>query len=107
MADAAPGPGSLAGREQELAALQGWLAEALAGRGRLVVLAGPPGIGKTRLAEELADSARRDGQRVLWGRAVEERGAPPLWPWRRVLNAVGGVVEQDRLIGGIFGQRPL
>jgi DNA-binding CsgD family transcriptional regulator len=100
VADAVPGPGSLAGRDQELAVLQGWRAEALAGRGRLVVLAGPPGIGKTRLAEELAGSARRDGQRVLWGRAVEERGAPPLWPWRRVLNAVGGVAEQDRLIGG-------
>jgi DNA-binding CsgD family transcriptional regulator len=100
VADAVPGPGSLAGRDQELAALQGWRAEALAGRGRLVVLSGPPGIGKTRLAEELTGSARRDGQRVLWGRAVEERGAPPLWPWRRVLNAVGGVAEQDRLIGG-------
>src|SRR5580692_8975120 len=100
--DTAPGPGSLAGRDQELAALRGWRAEALAGGGRLVVLAGPPGIGKTRLAEELADGARRDGQRVLWGRAVEERGAPPLWPWRRILNAVG-VAEQDRLAGDRVG----
>jgi len=74
MADAAPGLGILAGRERELAALRRWLAEALAGHGRLVVLTGPPGIGKTRLAEELADGARRAGQRVLWGRAVEERG---------------------------------
>jgi DNA-binding CsgD family transcriptional regulator/nucleoside-triphosphatase THEP1 len=98
MVDAAPVPGSLAGRDQELAALRGWRAEALAGGGRLVVLTGPPGIGKTRLAEELAGSARRDGQRVLWGRAVEERGAPPLWPWRRILNAVG-VGEEDHLVG--------
>ena len=96
--DAAPGPGSLAGRDQELAALRGWQAEALAGGGRLVVLTGPPGMGKTRLAEELADGARRKGQRVLWGRAVEERGAPPLWPWRRILNAVG-VDEEDHLVG--------
>jgi DNA-binding CsgD family transcriptional regulator len=97
MADAALSPGVLAGRDRELAALREWRAEALAGRGRLVVLTGPPGIGKTRLAEELADGARRDGQRVLWGRAVEERGAPPLWPWRRILDAVGGGAERDRL----------
>jgi DNA-binding CsgD family transcriptional regulator len=99
VADAAPGLGGLAGRDQELAALRSWQAEALAGGGRLVVLTGPPGIGKTRLAEELAGGARRDGQRVLWGRAVEERGAPPLWPWRRILNAVG-VDEEVHLVSG-------
>ena len=99
MADAAVGPGVLAGRDRELAALRRWRAEALTGRGRLVVLTGPPGIGKTRLAEELAEWARRDGQRVLWGRAVEEQGAPPLWLWRRILAAVGGAGERDRLAG--------
>jgi DNA-binding NarL/FixJ family response regulator len=99
MADAVTSPGVLAGRDGELATLRRWLAEALAGRGRLVVLTGPPGIGKTRLAEELADGARRSGQRVLRGRAVEDRGAPPMWPWRRILQAVGGEQEQFRLAG--------
>jgi len=63
------------------------------------VLTGPPGIGKTRLAEELATEARRDGVQVLWGRAAQERGAPPLWPWRRVLGAVGAAADDAQLIG--------
>ena len=40
----------------------------LAGRGGLVRLGGETGIGKTRLAEELAETGRRQGTIVLWGR---------------------------------------
>src|ERR1700722_2997535 len=90
MAGEAPGRGELAGREQELAKLRGTRAAALAGQGALALVTGPPGIGKTRLAEELAGQARRDGHRVLWGRGIEDQGAPPLWMWRRILGAVGG-----------------
>jgi transcriptional regulator with AAA-type ATPase domain len=46
------------GREAELAALTADLDAAVAGRGGVVLLAGEPGIGKTRLAEELAAQAR-------------------------------------------------
>ena len=83
-------PGSWLGRERALAELVGWRSAALAGHGGLALLAGPPGIGKTRLAEELAGRAREGGHRMLRGRAVEDQGAPPLWMWRRILGAVGG-----------------
>ena len=65
------------GRQAELAELEANVAEAVAGRGRLVVLAGEPGIGKTRTAQELGVLAEQQGAQILWGRCHEEEGAPP------------------------------
>ena len=42
------------GRDREMAELQAGLEDALGGQGRLFLIAGEPGIGKTRLAEQLA-----------------------------------------------------
>jgi predicted ATPase len=75
------------GRERELAQLTAALDDAIAGRGRIVLLVGEPGIGKTRTAEQLAVVARRRGAEVLWGRCPEERGAPPYWPWVQAIGA--------------------
>jgi DNA-binding CsgD family transcriptional regulator len=74
------------GREAELAALTADLEAAAAGRGRVVLLAGEPGIGKTRLAEELAAQATARGVLVLWGRCWEGEGAPAFWPWVQVVR---------------------
>ncbi len=68
------------GRQRELAELEAALEDSLSGRGRLVMLAGEPGIGKTRIARELAIVAESRGALVLWGRCYEEEGAPPYWP---------------------------
>ena len=70
--------GVFVGREKELAELRDAVDEALGGRGRLVLLVGEPGIGKTRTAEELATYARLRGAQVLWGRCYEGEGAPRL-----------------------------
>ena len=79
-------PRHFIGRAKELAALDGALTLARGGAGRIVVLAGEPGIGKTSTAQRAADDAARDGMLVLWGRCPEEPGAPPYWPWRQVLR---------------------
>lgn len=75
------------GRERELAELEAHLAAAVAGHGGLVLLGGEPGVGKTRLLDELAARANARGVTPLWGRCWEEGGAPPYWPWVQVLRA--------------------
>ena len=47
----------------------------------MVMLAREPGIGKTRIAQELAGLAEQRGARVLWGWCYEQGGAPSYWPW--------------------------
>lgn len=79
--------GSFVGRERELRALHGALDDAAAGRSRIVMLTGDAGIGKTRLADELAADAGRRGVQVLWGRCYEGEGAPAYWPWVQVIRS--------------------
>ena len=80
------------GRQQEMAALKSALDDALSGQGQLVMLAGEPGIGKTRTAQELAALAEERDARVLWGWCYEDEGAPPYWPW---IQAVRAYVQQS------------
>src|SRR5438874_1036397 len=74
------------GREQELQELLGGLERAVGGRGVLYLLVGEPGIGKSRLAEELVSHARERGAQVLIGRCWEAGGAPAYWPWVQALR---------------------
>ncbi len=59
------------GRDREMGELNTALEATLAGQGRLVMLVGEPGIGKTRTAQELAALAEHRGAQVLWGRCYE------------------------------------
>src|SRR5215813_5528369 len=56
------------------------------GYGQVVVINGPAGVGKTRLAEEVATLAQRRGAKVAVGRCWGDGEAPPLWPWRMLLR---------------------
>ncbi|GAA1967699.1 BTAD domain-containing putative transcriptional regulator [Nocardioides panacihumi] len=82
-------PWPLCGRDDELGALVELLDRSAGGRASYAVLTGEPGIGKSRLAAELAARARARGVRVLRGRCSQDDGAPPLWPWRSVLDSLG------------------
>ena len=77
------------GRAREFRQLMRLLGAASQGRGQVVVVSGPAGIGKTRLAEEVALRARRRGILVAVGRCWGDGEAPPLWPWRMVLRDLG------------------
>jgi DNA-binding CsgD family transcriptional regulator/tetratricopeptide (TPR) repeat protein len=79
----------MVGRDRELSRVTGLLDDALDGRGRLVLCTGEAGIGKTRLAEELAAAAAARGVPVAWARAADRGSSPPYGLWRLVLDEAG------------------
>jgi len=91
------------GRADELAELVALLDAALDGRSGFAVIAGEPGIGKTRLAEELAALAGARAVPVLWGGCTATEGAPAYWPWRRILRSWLAVVGPDRAAAAMAG----
>lgn len=88
--EAATGRLPFVGRAAELRAMQVDLDHALAGRSRVVLASGEPGVGKTRLVEELTGRAAGAGAVVVWSRCYDGRGAPDLWPWTQVVHGILG-----------------
>ena len=74
------------GRETERAELEARLGEAIRGRGSLMLLGGEPGVGKTRLAEQILDAGSRHRCLPLTGRCYEIEGAGPFIPFVEVLE---------------------
>jgi DNA-binding CsgD family transcriptional regulator len=82
-------------RERPLAALDGWLRDAAAGEGRLVLVGGEAGIGKTALIDRFCATAR--GRARLLRGACDVLSTPrPLGPLQDIAAATGG--ELDRLL---------
>lgn len=79
----------VAGREDELARLGGLLEDAARGRGRLSLLMGEAGVGKSRLVREVGVLARAKGMTVLVGRAVPGASALPFRPLIEALRPAG------------------
>src|SRR5262245_26492414 len=76
------------GREVEFGALRACLADAARGRGRILLVGGEPGIGKTRFVEAAVGEAKRLGVAVALGACDPCAGTPQYWPWRQVYRAL-------------------
>lgn len=92
----------MVGRDAELELLRRWTEEASIGRGRVVLVGGEAGVGKSALMSSLADDASRSDLRVLVGRTTEADGAPPHWPWLQILDQLGA----RSLLAGPAGADP-
>jgi DNA-binding CsgD family transcriptional regulator/tetratricopeptide (TPR) repeat protein len=80
-------------RQSALDTLGGWFAEARAGRGRLVLVGGEAGVGKTSLVNEFA-LRQRPVARVLWGACDPLTTPRPLGPLADMAPALGGRLDQ-------------
>ena len=89
--------GRLIDREEQLGSLKGALESMLSGRGQVVLIAGEPGIGKTRLAEELLVYARLRGCLALVGHGYEQEVNIPYLPVAEALRTAARTLARDRL----------
>ncbi len=94
------------GRESALARIESNLGSAISGQGRILLLAGEPGIGKTRFAEEAAEQGRLAGAEVLAAWASEEYGAPAYWPWLQILRELAERRDTQELRSALGGVGP-
>jgi len=89
--------GSFVGREIALARLRGELERCLGGQARIVLVAGEPGIGKTRLVEEFASRLDPAHVDLALGHCIEAEAAPSFWPWLQVLRRITSKIDRETL----------
>ena len=99
-------PTPFVGRRDETAELRDGLTRTLAGRGRVLLLVGEPGIGKSRLAENLLHEAGERGALLLIGHCYEWEGAPAYWPWIQILRDCIKELQPDQLEKAFRGVAP-
>lgn len=94
-------PAALVGRCEQVARLQAAWARACSTRGGCILVSGEAGIGKTRLAEELAGTVMGEGARVIWGRCYESDEVPAFWPWSQVLPKLLAAISAEVVSGAL------
>jgi class 3 adenylate cyclase/tetratricopeptide (TPR) repeat protein len=91
----------LIGRQAEMKQLRAAFDEAAAARRcRLVTLVGPAGIGKSRLAAELAATVG-DGARFVFGRCLPYGDGITFWPLVGIVDALGGDGGLEQILAGV------
>jgi DNA-binding SARP family transcriptional activator/tetratricopeptide (TPR) repeat protein len=83
--------GALVGRRSEQEQLERLMTDAAHGRGRTVLVSGPPGVGKSALLAWLRGRAERAGWRIGQGDAAMVEGA---WPYAPVLDALADLYRR-------------
>jgi DNA-binding winged helix-turn-helix (wHTH) protein/tetratricopeptide (TPR) repeat protein len=96
---------SLVGRERELSVLRADLDRAASGSGRLVLISGEAGIGKTRLAEEAIAMARANGIAIFSGRCLDDEQAVPFLPFVEMLESIVGRSSGADALRATFGEQ--
>ena len=102
------GSGPFVGREGELGRLLSAWQTVLAGGMHAALIAGEPGVGKTRLAGEWSRQAYEQGAVVLYGRCDEDLGAP-YQPFAEAMRSLVPCLSASRLRGlrGVEALLPL
>ncbi|MEX2557995.1 MAG: AAA family ATPase [Actinomycetota bacterium] len=86
------------GRDTERADLRRFVEGAAAGRGALVMIGGEPGVGKTRITEEVAEEAAARGMMALVGHCQETEAPLPYAPVVEILEATLRSVSRETLL---------
>jgi tetratricopeptide (TPR) repeat protein/predicted Ser/Thr protein kinase len=99
----------LVGRDRPLARLRALHADARLSEGAAVAIAGEAGVGKTRLLEELRQTCRPEGTRVLTAACIFGGGTSPYYPFAEAFRqyfALRGVTSASTLQSFLFDRAP-
>ncbi len=88
---------AIVGRDFEMVRFETALAAAAQGRGRLILVEGEPGIGKSRLLEAMQRRAHNSGAEVAVARCMEVGRTPAFWPWIQAVRALLGADLRELL----------